>query len=60
MKQPMQKSEATIRIKFTDKWPSDLAQMVGLIAIAFTQLERVIYLAAKRNAKVPLIEWEGR
>jgi len=31
---------------------------VGLIAIAFAQLERTIYLAAKRRASTPLIEWD--
>jgi hypothetical protein len=54
----MQEGGETIQIKLIDEWPPELAQLVGLISIAFAQLLRVVYLAAKRKEGVPLVEWE--
>jgi len=54
----MEKDGQIISIRLTDEWPADVAELVGRIAIAFAQLERGIYLAAKRRAKVLLVEWE--
>jgi hypothetical protein len=47
-----------IGIKLSDQWPRELAVLVGLISIAFAQLQREVFLAAKRKADVPLAEWE--
>jgi hypothetical protein len=54
----MEENGKIIGIKLTDEWPTDVAQVVGLISIAFAQLQREIYLAAKRKAGTPLTEWE--
>src|SRR5262245_45583072 len=48
----------TFMIKLTDKWPDKVTLEVGRIGIAFAQVTREVYLAAKRKAGVGLPEWE--
>jgi len=50
----------TIAIKLTDAWPDDLAIEVGRIGIAFAQLTREVYLAAKRKHGAALPDWEAQ
>jgi hypothetical protein len=54
----MEEKRQTVLLKLSDEWPAEVAQLVGLISIAFAQLQRVIYLAAKRKADTDLVEWE--
>ena len=46
------------RIRLTNMWPNEIALEVGLIGVAFAQLTREVYLAARRQGKVPLRRWE--
>jgi alkanesulfonate monooxygenase SsuD/methylene tetrahydromethanopterin reductase-like flavin-dependent oxidoreductase (luciferase family) len=43
--------------ELTDAWPPKLAEAVGYAVIAGAQLERAIYLAAKRREGMSLINW---
>ena len=54
----MEEDGKIIAIKLSDAWPPDLARVIGLVSIAFAQLQREVYLAAKRKAGIPLVEWE--
>jgi hypothetical protein len=54
----MQEGDETIQLELSDEWPPELARVVGLISIAFAQLQRGVFLAAKRKANVPLAQWE--
>jgi hypothetical protein len=58
LERSMQKDGDSISIKLSDAWPPELAGAIGLINIAFAQLQREVYLGAKRKADIPLIEWE--
>jgi hypothetical protein len=53
----MEKVQLT-SLELSDEWPADVARLVGLISIAFAQLQRVVYIAAKRKAAKPLQQWE--
>jgi hypothetical protein len=49
--------------KFTDDWPEEHRDLVGQIIIAFSQLERVLYLTPKRLRGGQLVvyeDWPGR
>jgi len=48
----------TIAIKLADVWPDEVALEVERVGIAFAQLNREVYLAAKRKKGQPLPEWE--
>jgi hypothetical protein len=54
----MDDCEKLFGIKLSDKWPPEVAQLVGFISIAFAQLQREVYRAAKRKKGKGLIEWE--
>jgi len=56
----MQEKDSLIKIKLTDAWPDVVALEVGRIGIAFAQLQREVYLAAKRKAGLPLPQWETK
>jgi hypothetical protein len=55
----MDQKKKVIAAKVSDAWPPEMAQLAGLIAIAFAQLEGVIFRAAKRKADTPWEEWEN-
>jgi hypothetical protein len=49
----------TVMIKLSDEWPEDLTAVVGALGIAYAQLNREVYLAAKRKHGKPLQDWEA-
>lgn len=43
----------------TDKWDAGTLRVVGEIAIAFAQLEQILWLSPKRIRKLSFYDWEG-
>ncbi len=54
-------TEATTLFKMilTDKWDEGTWKVVGQIAIAFAQLEHILWLSPKRIGKLDFSIWEG-
>jgi hypothetical protein len=49
----------TIAIQLADNWPDDLAKEISLLGIAYAQLTREVYLAARRKRRISLAVWES-
>ena len=55
----MTETTEIFKMILTDKWNQETSQVVGEVAIAFAQMEHVLWLSPKRIKKLPYSVWEG-
>lgn len=55
----MTETTQLFKMILTDKWDEKTLKVVGQIAIAFAQLEQILWLSPKRIQKMPFTVWEG-
>ncbi len=55
----MTETTTLFKMILTDQWDERICEVVGQIAIAFAQLEHVLWVSPKRIKKLPFSEWEA-
>ncbi len=55
----MTETTTLFKMILTDKWEKGTLRVVGQIAIAFAQLEQILWLSPKRIKQLPFSVWEG-
>jgi hypothetical protein len=54
----MTEANSRLKVILTDSWDDDIWLAVGQIAVAFAQLDHILWISPKRIKEIPIKSWE--